>query len=162
MIFVEDVASISWINALFVCFIALIEIGRYRKRKFEKMQTRILFFYSFIFLVRKCVYWESVFKSVPVICCCFTCWLLIFHSFSLASDFSILWCGMSCFYAIWFCLVCLSATCCCWCGLFLLCVVVGWYCVVVDVGCCCCVVLLKEEMRKKNWWLSLIIEHGVN
>ena len=25
----EDVASISWINALFACFIALIEIGRY-------------------------------------------------------------------------------------------------------------------------------------
>jgi len=26
----EDVASISWIYALFACFIALIEIGRYR------------------------------------------------------------------------------------------------------------------------------------
>ena len=30
MIFVEDVASISWINVLFVCFIALIEIRRYK------------------------------------------------------------------------------------------------------------------------------------
>jgi len=30
LIFVEDVASISWIYASFACFIALIEIGRYR------------------------------------------------------------------------------------------------------------------------------------
>jgi len=29
MIFVEDVASISWINVLFACFIALIEVGCY-------------------------------------------------------------------------------------------------------------------------------------
>ena len=28
-VFVDDVASISWIYALFACFIALIEIGRY-------------------------------------------------------------------------------------------------------------------------------------
>jgi len=32
MIFVEDVASISCINVLFACFIALIEVGRYRRR----------------------------------------------------------------------------------------------------------------------------------
>jgi len=39
MLFVEDVASISWINVLFVCFIALIEIGRYKEhRSFNKPQ----------------------------------------------------------------------------------------------------------------------------
>ena len=31
MIFVEDVASISWINVLFACFITLIEVGRYSR-----------------------------------------------------------------------------------------------------------------------------------
>ena len=29
--FIEDIASISWINVLFACFIALIEIGRYTR-----------------------------------------------------------------------------------------------------------------------------------
>jgi len=29
MLFVEDVASISWIYVLFACFIAIIEIGHY-------------------------------------------------------------------------------------------------------------------------------------
>ena len=33
LLFVDDVTSISWINALFACFIALIEIGRYTQAK---------------------------------------------------------------------------------------------------------------------------------
>ena len=33
-VFVDDVASISWIYALFACFIALIEIGRYSHKYF--------------------------------------------------------------------------------------------------------------------------------
>ena len=36
MIFVDDVASISWINVLFACFIALIEVGRYNFAKKSK------------------------------------------------------------------------------------------------------------------------------
>jgi len=36
-IIVDDVASISWIYALFACFIALIEIGHYNMRKFNLM-----------------------------------------------------------------------------------------------------------------------------
>jgi len=35
LLFVDDVTSISWINALFACFIALIEIGRYITRHGE-------------------------------------------------------------------------------------------------------------------------------
>ena len=39
-IFVDDVASISWIYTLFACFIALIEIGRY------KLHLSLLFIYQ--------------------------------------------------------------------------------------------------------------------
>jgi len=57
-IWCEDVASISWIYALFACIIALIEIGRYMKQRLFQMDLKALDAY----------FWRALKKDIYTKC----------------------------------------------------------------------------------------------
>jgi len=48
LLIVDDVTSISWINALFACFIALIEIGRYSHHQNKNNNLNFIMNYEFL------------------------------------------------------------------------------------------------------------------